>query len=112
MDRRCDALVAAGLRALVVVNSGLSQASPGQVRLCSPLGLGARLSHLRDRSRRCWVSFSSMVIRSVPALVVRCFIAVFNSYDNGCIVDLECAGVVRYIDRIVVCLWLRLSPAD
>lgn len=102
MDRRCDALVAAGLRALVVVNSGLSQASPGQVRLCSPLGLGARLSHLRDRSRRCWASFSSMVIRSVPILVVWCFIAAFNSYNNGCIVDLECAGVVRCFDRMLV----------
>jgi hypothetical protein len=42
MDRRCDAFIASGLRAAVVANSGLSQASPGQVRLCS-LGLGARL---------------------------------------------------------------------
>jgi hypothetical protein len=47
MDRRCDAFIASGLRAAVVANSGLSQASPGQVRLCSSLGLGARLSHLK-----------------------------------------------------------------
>lgn len=51
MDRRCDAIVAAGLRAVIVAESGLSQGRPGQVRLCLLLGLGARLSHLRDRSR-------------------------------------------------------------
>lgn len=43
MDRRCDAVVAAGLRADAVAVSGLSQASPGQGRLCSSMGLGARL---------------------------------------------------------------------
>jgi hypothetical protein len=77
MDRRCNALVAAGLRA-AVANSGLSQASPGQVRLCSSLGLGARLSHLRDRSRHCWASFSSIVIRSVLVLVVHHYSSVFD----------------------------------
>jgi hypothetical protein len=46
MDRRCDALVAAGLRADAVAVSGLSQASPGQGRLCLLMGLGARLCYL------------------------------------------------------------------
>lgn len=50
MDRRCDAFIASGLRAVVVANSGLSQASrpsPGQVRLCLLLDPGARLSRLK-----------------------------------------------------------------
>jgi hypothetical protein len=66
MDGRCDAPIAAGLRDAPVVESGLSQASSGQVRLCSVLGLGARLSH-RDRSRRYWASFSYIASRSVDA---------------------------------------------
>lgn len=68
MDGRCDAPIAAGLRDAPVVESGLSQASSGQVRLCSALDFGARLSH-RDRSRRYWASFSYIASRSMPVLV-------------------------------------------